>query len=210
MTQRDYTSAVRTASGNGQQERIKHNIGHVDGRVAQEKSTWFRVKKTANRILEDGLPTIVRDNCCKIFGIGIGNFIADTILSGFDRIGYGNANKNHSGNTPYYASYQSSFPQYRTQPVAQTRPSLSPEMLNWQDVTTMRAQSMASDLLARMQKGIADNGSVSVAELFDAVGLDDEYTYNWYGWTNLDGVQIRRNNIGWYIDLPRPVSIVNH
>ena len=46
-------------------------------------------------------------------------------------------------------------------------------------------------------------GMVSVADLYDLVGVTGNYTDNKYGWTNLSNAEIVRVRDGYQIKLPR-------
>ena len=53
----------------------------------------------------------------------------------------------------------------------------------------------AEAVLNSMRELVAAYGNVSVSEMFDLAGLTIDYTWNKYGWTNLDGADISRKQI---------------
>ena len=48
---------------------------------------------------------------------------------------------------------------------------------------------------------------VSVADLYDLVGVTGDYTDNKYGWTNLRNAKVVRVRDGYMIDLPKALPI---
>lgn len=49
--------------------------------------------------------------------------------------------------------------------------------------------------------------TVSVADLYELLGLDFNYTDEKWGWVNLDDAGIRRVRNGYLLDLPKPESL---
>lgn len=48
---------------------------------------------------------------------------------------------------------------------------------------------------------------VTVADLYEAVGKTPDWALNSVGWRNLDDLAVRRNRYGYYLDLPRVISL---
>lgn len=48
---------------------------------------------------------------------------------------------------------------------------------------------------------------VTVADLYDLVGVDGEFTDNDFGWRDLSGAKVRHSSDGYYIDLPRCIPV---
>ena len=65
----------------------------------------------------------------------------------------------------------------------------------------------ARDVLARMDELIDTYGMVSVADLYDLVGISGNYTDNKYGWTNIKSARIVRVRDGYRIEMPRAMVI---
>lgn len=63
----------------------------------------------------------------------------------------------------------------------------------------------ADDVLNRMDEIVQTYGCVSVADLFDLVGADAEYTDNKYGWMDISAAYPQRVRDGWMIKLPKPL-----
>lgn len=65
----------------------------------------------------------------------------------------------------------------------------------------------AEEVLARMDELIATYGLVSVADLYDLVGITGNYTDNKYGWTDIRSATIIRVRDGCLIKLPKALPL---
>lgn len=65
----------------------------------------------------------------------------------------------------------------------------------------------ATDALDQMIAIIAQYDVVTVADLFESVGVTGEFTDENWGWTDLRGADVQRINEGYVLDLPRPAPI---
>lgn len=65
----------------------------------------------------------------------------------------------------------------------------------------------AEEVLYRMEERIKECGNVSVADFYDLIGLDSEYTDNKYGWDSLKTAYVERTRDGYIIRLPRATAL---
>lgn len=65
----------------------------------------------------------------------------------------------------------------------------------------------AEDVLSRMDELIATYGVVSVADLYDLVGVTGNYTDNKYGWTDIRSAQPIRVRDGYMLKLPKALPL---
>lgn len=65
----------------------------------------------------------------------------------------------------------------------------------------------ADEVLTRMDELIDVYGTVSVADLYDLVGITGNYTDNNYGWTNLRSASIVRVRDGYLLKLPKALPL---
>ena len=66
----------------------------------------------------------------------------------------------------------------------------------------------AEEVLDSMLATIDKYGIVSVADMYDLVGITGNYTDNKYGWTDLRSARIERERDGGYtINLPRALPL---
>lgn len=61
----------------------------------------------------------------------------------------------------------------------------------------------AEEVLDRMQDLVDTYGMVSVADLYDLVGISGSYTDNKYGWVHLRGADVQRVRDGYLLKLPK-------
>ena len=61
----------------------------------------------------------------------------------------------------------------------------------------------AEEVLDRMDDLIDTYGMVSVADMYDLVGISGNYTDNKYGWTNLRNADVQRVRDGYLLKLPK-------
>lgn len=77
---------------------------------------------------------------------------------------------------------------------------------NFDDII-LDTRGEAEEVLDSME-GILDSYQiVSVADLYDLVGLKCEHTDNKYGWTNLRSAEVIRTREGYILKLPKPMPI---
>lgn len=71
------------------------------------------------------------------------------------------------------------------------------------DDIILNTRSEAEEVLDRMDDLIDTYGMVSVADLYDLVGISGNYTDNKYGWTNLRNADVQRIRDGYLLKLPK-------
>ena len=75
------------------------------------------------------------------------------------------------------------------------------------DDIILDSRGEAEEVLARMDELIDAYKIVSVADLYDLVGITCDYTDNKYGWTNLRNAEVIRVRDGYKIKLPKALPI---
>ena len=50
-------------------------------------------------------------------------------------------------------------------------------------------------------------GLITVADLYDLVGIDTNYTANKYGWVNIHTIPIEQDRNGYILKMPRPMPV---
>lgn len=67
----------------------------------------------------------------------------------------------------------------------------------------LESRADAEEVLMQMDAIIEEYGMVSVADLYEMVGEDFEFTDNKYGWTNLRSAEVQRVRDGYLVKVPR-------
>lgn len=77
---------------------------------------------------------------------------------------------------------------------------------NYNDIV-VESRGEAEDVLARMDDLIATYGVVSVADLYDLVGITGKYTDNKYGWSDIGSAGVVRVGDGYLLKLPKALPL---
>lgn len=65
----------------------------------------------------------------------------------------------------------------------------------------------AEQVISQMEDLIETYGMVSVADLYDLVGISCDYTGNKYGWTNIRNADVVRTRDGYMLKMPKALPI---
>lgn len=132
--------------------------------------------------------------------------IVDIVTDGVNMIFYGgNAHRGGSGSSASKISYNRYYDRKD-----ERRPNDSHRTLSGYsyDDVTLESRAEAEEVLTRMSELIDTYGEVSVADLYDLVGVTCEYTDNRYGWTSVSSAKVVRTRDGRYlIDLPKALPL---
>lgn len=132
--------------------------------------------------------------------------ISDIFHNGIDMILYGESGAPRSTSAASRVSYQSMYNQSSIRD-DRTRASVLRTGYDYDDVI-LNSRGEAEDVLSRMDELIAAYGLVSVADLYDLVGITRNYTDNKYGWTNIRNAEIVRLRDGGYmIKMPKALPL---
>lgn len=134
--------------------------------------------------------------------------ISDIVKNGVDMILYGEVgqNKKHTyastvSYRDYYDNGSRSVSRFDDPPRARTRAGYS-----FDDVI-LETRGEAEEVLSSMDELIETYGSVSVADMYDLVGISCEYTDNKYGWKNIRTAEPVRVRDGYMLKLPRALPL---
>jgi hypothetical protein len=125
--------------------------------------------------------------------------LSEIVSNGIDMLLYGETkskSKSRGSKVSYSKYYDDREDDYRR---SSRRRSLG---YDYEDVI-LESRREAEEVLNRMDDLIESYGVVSVADLYDLVGVAGKYTDNKYGWTNLRDAGIERTRDGYLIVFPR-------
>lgn len=129
--------------------------------------------------------------------------ISDIVRDGIDMILYGETRGRKSGgNVVDRVSYNKISSGYSSGE-SRTRANTA---YSYEDII-LTSRGDAEELLYQMRGTLETYGMVTVADMYDMVGITGKFTDCNYGWTNLDHVDIRRNRDGYVLDLPRAIVL---
>lgn len=134
--------------------------------------------------------------------------ISDIVKNGVDMILYGEVGENKKRTyastvsyRDYYDNGSRSVSRFDDPPRARTRAGYS-----FDDVI-LETRGEAEEVLSSMDELIETYGSVSVADMYDLVGISCEYTDNKYGWKNIRTAEPVRVRDGYMLKLPRALPL---
>lgn len=132
--------------------------------------------------------------------------ISDIITNGIDMILYGSAGRGKRTTSAGNVSYNKYYDQRRNDRAYESR-SRTPVYQH--DDIVLESRGEAEDVIERMTELADLYGQVSVADLYDLVGVTGNYTDNKYGWTNVRNAEVIRVRDGYMLKLPKVLPLSN-
>lgn len=179
-------------------EVVKKDIQPVAKAKTKKKS---EVKKFADVFIAEDITSVKDYIVNDVLIPAAKKAISDIITNGIDMILYGEAKgrdrRRDGGSRVSYTKYYERD-RDRDYDRARTRRSV----YDYDDII-LDTRGEAEDVLNRMDDLIDAYGMVSVADLYDLVGISGNYTDNKYGWTNLRNAEVRRTRDGYLLKLPK-------
>ena len=130
--------------------------------------------------------------------------ISDIVTNGIEMILYGEAGRSRKNSPAGSVSYRNFYDRRDSD----RRQLNSPVRTGYSvDDVVLETRGEAEDVLARMDELIEMYGVVSVADLYDLIGVTGNYTDNKYGWTNIRNAEPIRVRDGYLLKLPKPLPI---
>ncbi|QZE10611.1 hypothetical protein SEA_BILO_36 [Streptomyces phage Bilo] len=193
-------------------EKVIKKIVKGGGAIKRKRTMGRRVREIFG--LEDDRKGVVESVIQDVLGPALRDAIADTITQTVERMIYGEAQhttrRNVNRRGPIGSSNHISYNRYSTTPRETAGPRMSPRGRASHDFgeIELRTRAQAEATIAQMQEFIDRFGHTSVADLYEMVDLDAEFTDEKWGWTDLYGADVRRTRSGTYIlILPRTEPI---
>lgn len=181
-------------------EVVKKDIQPVAKAKTKKKS---EVKKFADVFIAEDITSVKDYIVNDVLIPAAKKAISDIITNGVDMILYGEAKgrdrrRDGGSRVSYTKYYERDRDRDRDYDRSRTRRSV----YDYDDII-LDTRGEAEDVLNRMDDLIDAYGMVSVADLYDLVGISGNYTDNKYGWTNLRNAEVRRTRDGYLLKLPK-------
>lgn len=141
---------------------------------------------------------------------------ADAVSQGVERMLFGEARSTsrRTGLRPSGANGHVSYNRYHPGSAGYARrddprPQLSRRARAAHDFDeiVLPTRGEAESAIDQMFAVLAQYEQVTVAELYEMVGITPEFTDEKYGWTDIRGAGVTRVRNGYLLDLPRPISL---
>ena len=130
------------------------------------------------------------------------NTILDIIIDSANMFfGGSKSRKSNGGSHTQYRNYYGTTENSR--PAERTRPIMKYSMLD----ITVDNRGEAEAILRQIKGYLSEYGEVSVGDLYDTCGITPEHTDYKYGWVNLDSAKAIRVRDGYFLDLPKVISL---
>ena len=130
--------------------------------------------------------------------------ISDVVTNGIEILLYGESGRTRRNSPSGSISYRNFYDRRDDSPRRLNAPVRNGYDLN--DIV-LETRGEAEDVLARMDELVEQYGVVSVADLYDLVGITGNYTDNKYGWTNIRNAEPIRVRDGYLLKLPKVTTI---
>ena len=190
-------------TGNAEKHEKKFEKVTTGKVVTKEKND---IQKVASMFIAEDLKT-VRDHIIKDVAVPkMRDFFADLMIATVNMIFHGD-DRPRSNYSNYAQPSRVSYNRYSDNRNSnQNRPVAA--QINYQDII-FSSRGDADEVLNQMIDALATYNCVSVADLYDLVGMTSNYTDNKYGWYDLRTAYIQGVSGGYVNRLPKPVALNN-
>ena len=168
----------------------------VTGEVMTRKKSGLQ--KLAEALISDDASAVPTYILTEIVLPKAKDTVFDALVGGLEMIFYGRSGRRN--NSPAKVSYTSYYDSgYRREP---PRADTARQPYRY-DQIVVSTRGEAEEVLTRMGELIESYGLVSVADLYDLVGITGNYTDNNYGWTDIRTAEPIRVREGYMLRLPK-------
>jgi hypothetical protein len=198
-----HKSKVENTTRSGEEKKVEKV---VRGKVKTKKKT--EIRKFADVFIAEDAANVKSYILMDVLVPAVKKAISDIVQDGVSMILYGSANggsKNRYGNASY-VSYRSYSDRDRRDDNRRNDYARNRSRYDFDDII-LSDRGEAEEVLTRMDELIDTYGIVSVADLYDLVGITCDYTDNKYGWTNIRNAEAIRVRDGYMLKLPKPLPI---
>lgn len=177
----------------------------VSGSVKVKKKNG--VTKFADNFISEDIHNVKSYVITDVLIPSVKRAISEMVTNGIDMILYGSTGGRSKRSSADRVSYRNYYDRrdddrYRDRDRDRVRTSA----YSFDDIV-LDSRGEAEEVLARMDELIDQYGIVSVADLYDLVGVTGNYTDNKYGWTNICNAEPIRVRDGYMLRLPKALPI---
>lgn len=174
----------------------------ITGSVKSKKKN--EIQRFADAFISEDITNVKAYVFMEVLIPAIKKAVSDIVTNGIDMILYGetgHTKKNSTASKVSYRSYYDKANDRRDYNASGTKTGYS------YDDIILDSRGEAEDVLSRMDELVATYGLVSVADLYDLVGITGNYTDNKYGWTDIRSAQPIRVRDGYMLKLPKALPL---
>jgi len=174
----------------------------IAGTVKSKKKN--EIQKFADVFISEDVTNVKSYILLDVLVPAIKKAISDIVTNGIDMILYGGSNRTKSNSAASKVSYRNYYE--RGNDRRDYNSSRTKTGYSYDDII-LDNRGEAEDVLSRMDELISTYGIVSVADLYDLVGITGNYTDNKYGWTDIRSAQPIRVRDGYMLKLPKALPL---
>lgn len=173
----------------------------VSGTAKQRKKS--EIRKFTDIFISEDVDSVKSYILLDVIVPSVKRAVSDVIKNGIDMLLYGETDHRSSSSTASKVSYRSYYDKNKDHEPRQVRNRMG---YGYDDIV-LEDRGEAQEVLDRMDELIATYGTVSVADMYDLVGITGSYTDNKYGWTDIRSARIVRIRDGYVIKMPRALPL---
>lgn len=132
--------------------------------------------------------------------------ISDIVTNGIDMLLYGESKHTGTSTAASKVSYRSYYDK-RNESNRERYSMMNTRVGYDYDNIILDTRGEAESVLSRMDELVSTYGMVSVADMYDLVGITGNYTDNKYGWTDIRNASVVRVRDGYVIKMPKALPI---
>ena len=176
----------------------------VSGNVRTQKKT--KATKLADIFIADDMDSVGKYIFSEVLIPSLKKTLADAVKTGIDKLLYGDGAADIS--TSRTPASKISYSNYYTNNSSIRRDVISPseETYDYNNII-LASRGDAEAVLMGMDDIIAKYEIVSVADLYDLVGITGKYTDYKYGWSDIRSAKIERVRDGYRIRMPKALPL---
>lgn len=212
-------------------EAVKPESKEVSERPKMKQIAKKPIKKRKRGVVErlvvgllgpDGLPKISKYLGSEVIMPALKETLVNAIKSGIDMAVYGSDSapkqQHYTGGTSYSRPYQAtayrpttsySHPQGPAPTGGYGTPAQNAQMVERTRIGNFNSQDylipergVAMEILQGMREQLYDYGTVTLADFYDAIAVENTYADNNYGWTDLEHARVMSVRGGYSLNLP--------
>jgi hypothetical protein len=188
-----------------QEELGKKKVDKViSGNVRTQKKT--KATKLADIFIADDMNSVTKYIFSEVLVPSLKKTLADAVKTGVDKLLYGDSSADMSA--PKVPATRISYNGYYggNQPVKSNTMLPNEETYDYNNII-LASRGDAEAVLMGMDDIIAKYEIVSVADLYDLVGITGKYTDYKYGWSDIRSARIERVRDGYRIKMPKALPL---
>lgn len=173
----------------------------ISGSVKAKKKN--EIQKLADVFISEDVNNVKSYILMDVLVPAIKKAISDIITNGIDMILYGGNGRTKKNSTASKVSYRSF---YEKPSERRDYGTTSVRGYSYDDIILYN-RGDAEDVIYRMEELISMYGLVSVADLYELVGITGSYTDNKYGWYDIRSASVVRVRDGYLLKFPKAIPL---